>query len=428
MTENTQTMTEEEMKEEWDAIISTLRKNGNSSGPRVNTEKLLALLKGVDVNSPRFGYDLKMPLLHAILVAFNMKIIHRNDSAKIFRILHECGADGNLPNRFGLTPLYICIASELNMEKKLINILGADLSKEQAHFDYEVSHLDPGKICERMIQLGFKPEEHGRYTRLLFKGKKLKVKRYADDYIQMLRTLLKWNLILPNERDSKQKTPLHHAVRNLDLHESTCVHWRELLANELCQDLLNHGADPLAKDLKGQTALDIWLKKRNSANLDHDSVEELLLNRMADAREIIYFNNIDTFAQTDMGKRLDVELIEIIKQKILLGETRGKRFTRKKEIDKMLAAEGITIKDEYYDHCIDGTADIDMVTFRTIQYCETTGKEEYEAIIQELLEIVGEFYLYIEEEARILLRKRLAERGINFEQKRNTKSLLNGSA
>ena len=178
MTENTQTMTEEEMKEEWDAIVSTLRKNGSRSGARVNTEKLLALLKGIDVNSPRFGYDLELPLLHAILVAFNMKIIHRNDSAKIFRILHECGADGNLPSRFGLTPLYICIASELNMEKKLINILGADLSKEQAHFDYEVAHLDPGKICERMIQLGFKPEEHGRYTRLLFKGKKLKVKRY----------------------------------------------------------------------------------------------------------------------------------------------------------------------------------------------------------------------------------------------------------
>ena len=83
--------------------------------------------------------------------------------------------------------------------------------------------------------------------------------------------------------------------------------------------LLDRGANPLAKNANGKTALDVWLKHRKLRTGDlTDDVEELLLNSMADARECLYLEMMDLFAQTDMGMRLDAELIELIKKKVIV--------------------------------------------------------------------------------------------------------------
>ena len=151
--------------------------------------------------------------------------------------------------------------------------------------------------------------------------------------------LLTMNLILPDERDAKQNTPLHYVVRVLDCNRDNILNFRstsyeedrERLTETLCTMLLDHG----------RTALDVWLKHREISAGDTDDVEELLLNSMADARECLHLDMMDCFAQTDMGKRLHAELIKIIKKMTYPEEqTRGKRFTRQRAIDAMLADEG----------------------------------------------------------------------------------------
>jgi len=98
-----------------------------------------------------------------------------DDSEKLFRVLDECGADANLQDDQGTTPLSIAILRGYEMEHivdQLIECLGADASKEHESFDIAVDELDDNGVCELLIQLGLKPEAHGQYTRLLFSGRK----------------------------------------------------------------------------------------------------------------------------------------------------------------------------------------------------------------------------------------------------------------
>lgn len=327
-------------------------------------------------------------------------------------------------------PLSIVFKDRCDMQ---VEILGADATKEQSCFDDAVAELDYDNkdVCGRLIRLGLKPEADGRYTRLLFKGRK-KIGR-VKCFERMLEKLIEWNLILPDsERDAKQNTPLHYAVRVLDCNFDSLsssepedfISNKEYLANNLCTTLLDHGANPLAKNAKGKTALDVWLKHREILVGDTDDVEELLLNSMADARECLRLKMMDYFAQTDMGKRLDAEIIEIINKKTLFLEApRGKRFIRGQKLDAMLAAEGITpegrlhkcVDGYYYHRCIEGGIEIDMAVFRFRYYIATTGAVEYEDIVKQLRRdhrLLS--YADIHEKARDVIGGRLRKRGVCF--------------
>jgi hypothetical protein len=328
-------------EDEWELVSSALK--------ACDADQLRSLISGNDINAPRFGDTHDKPLLHAVLYYLRYGDMHPDDSEKIFRVMDQCGADANSPDDEGNTPLSICLRGGIDLEhitEQLVHFLGADATKEQDSFDEAVNELDDEGICDCLLQFGLVPEADGRYTRLLFKWQK--EKGTADGYDYMLKKLLKWKLILPDERDAKQNTPLHYVVRVLDCEydytysryasKETRISDREMLAKNLITTLLDHGANPLATNAKGKTALDIWLKSRVLSRCDTDDVEELLLNSMADARECLYLDNIDALAETDLGKRLGVELIEIIQQKVCIGEKRGKRLTRKLYIDAMLSA------------------------------------------------------------------------------------------
>lgn len=198
------------------------------------------------------------------------------------------------------------------------------------------------------------------------------------------------------------------------------VYDREELTAKLIAMLLDHGANPLALNSSGKTALDIWLRDRvglrNSGDTDY--VEELLLNSMADARECLFLDMMDIFAQTDMGRRLDTGLIEMIKLNVicLKENKRGKMITRMREIDAMLAVEGIPPGGYYYNDCINGRVEkTDVTEFRFRHYIVTTGAREYEYIVEELRDNCGRFYPGIHAEAREVFEKRLEERGIHFQ-------------
>ena len=411
---------------EWKKLISSALKAGDM-------EALQTLLKGHDVNAPRFGETQNKPLLHSILHdLISGDISDEIDSEKILRVLDECGSDANLLDGEGDTPLSICISGGYDMEhitEQLVNVLGADITKEQSCFDDAVAELGDihdNSTCELLMRLGLKPEADGRYTRLLFNGGK--EKGSAEGYEHMLKQLLDWNLILPDERDAKQNTPLHYVVRVLDCDDDYCsrqfysnrlekedyISDRERLSKTLLETLLDRGATPLAKNANGKTALDVWLKHRKLRTGDTDDVEELLLNRMADARERLYLEMMDLFAQTDMGMRLDAELIEIIKKKACLGETRGKRFSRQQEINAMLAAESIPPDGYYYRDCIEGIVEIDITEFRFRHYIATTCALEYDDIVEKLREDYGRFYSGIHSDAREIMDGRLEQRGVSF--------------
>jgi hypothetical protein len=380
-----------------------------------DADRLRALSGGNDINEPRFGDRHNKPLLHAIMYALQHGGMQLHDSEKIFRIMDELGADANSLDDEGNTPLSICLCDGVELShiaEQLVHVLGADATKEQASFDDAVADVDDNDTCELLLRLGLKPEADGRYTRLLFKGNK--EKGSADGYEYMLKNLLDWGLVLPDERDAKQNTPLHYVVRVLDCDYDYQWRWhvskedrvidRETLTKSLITILLDNCANPLAKNAKGKTALDIWIESRDLTNGDTDDVEELLLNSMADARECLYLDNVDIFAETDMGKRLDVELIGIIKQAICLGETRGKRGARKQLIDDMLTAEGIPPDGYYYHDCINGKLEIDIAEFRFRHYIATTGAQEYGDIVEKLQNDCGRFYPGIHADARAIFR------------------------
>lgn len=381
----------------WKLILSALTEG--------DTDRLRTLLKGHEINAPKFGDTQDKPLLHAILydwllIARKSNWLSRvrkssartidSESEKILRVLYECGSDANLLDNKGHTPLSISIYPGKSMHhitEQLVNVLGADITKEQSGFDDAVAELDDmpdpdsdsSSSCELLMRLGLKPEEDGRYTRLLFKGGKNRGS--AEGYKHMFKKLLEWNLILPDECDAKQNTPLHYVVRVLDCNQDYLFNSRsyedvrERLTTTLCTKLLDHGVNPLATNANGKTALDVWLKHRKLRTGDTDDVEELLLNSMADARVCHYLEMMDLFAQTDMGMRLDTELIEIIKKNACLEETRGKRFTRQRAIDAILAAEGVAPDDYYYRAYINGEFKMD-ITIASIQKhvkCLVTG-------------------------------------------------------
>jgi hypothetical protein len=404
--------------DEWELVSSAIE--------ACDADQLRALISGNDINTARFGDNHDKPLLHAVLYALKYGDMQSDDSEKIFRIMDECGVDANSLDDEGNTPLSICIRGGDELEhitKQLVHFLGADATKEQDSFDDAVVELDDEGTCKCLRRLGLVPEADGRYTRLLFKWRK--EKGTAEGYEYMLKKLLKWKLILPDERDAKQNTPLHYVVRALDCEydytfsryasNETRITDREMLAKKLITTLLDHGANPLAKNAKGKTALDIWLKSRALTCGDTDDVEELLLNSMADARECLYLDNIDTFAETDFGKRLDVELIAIIQQKVCMGEKRGKRLTRKLYIDDMLSAEGIVPDGFYYHDCIDGKLDIDIAEFRFRHYLANTGANEYDDIVEKLRLKRGRFYPGIHADARDIFGEKLERRGVYFD-------------
>ena len=127
--------------------------------------------------------------------------------------------------------------------------------------------------------------------------------------------LLTMNLILPDERDAKQNTPLHYVVRVLDnilnFRSTSYEEDRERLTETLCTMLRDHG----------RTALDY----------PEEKPEE---------------------------------------------QTRGKRFTRQRAIDAILAAEGVAPDDYYYYRAyINGEfkMDITMVSIQKHVKCLVTG-------------------------------------------------------
>ena len=400
---------------EWKLISSALKEG--------DTDRLRMMLRGNDINAPQFGEAQDKPLLHAILYSLVSWEVSLDDSEKILRVLDECGADANLSDDKENTPLSIAIFGGFEMEHivdQLVECLGADASKEQESFDVAVDELDDNGVCELLIQHGLKPEAHGQYTRLLFRGRKENGR--ADGYEYMLDMLLTMNLILPDERDARQNTPLHYVVRVLDCNRDYLFNFRstsyendrERLTTTLCTMLLDHGANPLATNANGRTALDVWLKHREISAGDTDDVEELLLNSMADARECLHFDTMDYFAQTNMGKLLHAELIRIIKKMTSPEQKRGKRFTRQQAIDAMLAAEGIAPDGYYYRDCIKGEVEIDITEFRFRHYIATTGAHEYEDIVEELRDEHGRFYSGIHADAREIIDGRLTQRGIYF--------------
>ena len=89
---------------------------------------------------------------------------------------------------------------------------------------------------------------------------------------------------------------------------------------------------------------------------------------------------------------------------------------KKKELDAMLAAEGIPAEGYYYNDCVNGDLEIDMYEFRFRHYIATTGSREYEGIINLLLkENDRHFYRGIHADAREVFHARLVARGVSFE-------------
>lgn len=99
-------------------------------------------------------------------------------------------------------------------------------------------------------------------------------------------------------------------------------------------------------------------------------------------------------------------------KRMRLEETKS---ARQRELDAMLAAEGIPVGGFYYSDCIEGKAVINMSEFRFRHYIATTGVREYDKIIEQLRrENDDRFYSGIHADAREILHDRLVQRGISF--------------
>ena len=162
---------------------------------------------------------------------------------KIMKILLEYGANPNLKDANGQTPLHLAIADDkIEIVKLLLEYLVDYNSKDNSGNIPLTLAIKKNRIeiVELLLQYGVDPnlkDDEGKFPLYL---------AIMDNNLEMVELLLKYGAN-PNLKDSLGDTFLHKAVQENDL--------------RIVQLLINYGADPNLKNIFGITPLGLASKK-----------------------------------------------------------------------------------------------------------------------------------------------------------------------
>lgn len=352
-------------------------------------------------------------------------------AVRVLRTLRELGADPYVEDDEGEMCAVYALAHWGDIDDRALDVLtllvdhaGLDLSDPRARCACvftAVSRLDT-HLLQILEERGcVPPAPCAEYADWLFGCDKPWVS--CEQYAEMLTHLLERGLLPVNARDKYGDTPLHRAVGNLDFGGSEfCFRTDKEDAHDLVLVLLQHGADPLATNNQGQTPVDVWRARQARGDCETTTA---LLDAMAAARDARAAELMRAFERTPIALRLGSDVVSrLIAPHVLAPHPGGPRTERRHQLEALLSAEGIPAVGYYYERCLAGDAAIDMSEFRLRHFAATTGRAEYEAIVDELArETFSEYddeeegriyYRGINADALYTFRRRLEASGMDF--------------